>query len=390
VLPRVPVAIDDARMQEANRWLKSRGFSWAEIAPRIDLVGNVWFKTEWFLDRMDRVAARIKDTPPVDDLDVLIRLFVLQLPVTSKRFDETIPAELASSFEAMGLVTRHEGRVEAPVAVLEHDGIFIVSDTFKEMADDLALLPLGDQFPFVSTITRRPGERYLDLCTGSGIYALLRSRTNRDVIGVDINARPLGFAEFNRRLNGIDNVRFMKGDLYKAVSGKFDIISANPPFFPDREHPTEKRGDFGHGGAAGDLITNEILEGLDNHLVDGGYCFVLSFSLYWKDGSVNPNWPRMQAKGYDILQMSNAVPLDDPTVAPQGLRDALRVGAERIEFGPCVFRKHAGEKRAGWLARAPFVEKLGFDVHDLFGALSTAATDDARDEITRSYFKRHA
>jgi hypothetical protein len=61
----------------------------------------VWFKTEWFLDRMDRVAARIKDTPPVDDLDVLIRLFVLQLPVTSKRFDETIPAELASSFEAI-------------------------------------------------------------------------------------------------------------------------------------------------------------------------------------------------------------------------------------------------------------------------------------------------
>lgn len=70
--------------------------------------------------------------------------------------------------------------MEAPVAVLEHDGIFIVSDTLRVMADDLALLPLGDQFPFASTITRRPGERYLDLCTGSGIYALLRSRTNRD------------------------------------------------------------------------------------------------------------------------------------------------------------------------------------------------------------------
>jgi hypothetical protein len=52
------------------------------------------------------------------------------------------------------------------------------------------------------------------------------------VVGTDLNERAVMFAAFNARLNGVENVEFLRGDLFAPVANRrFDLILSNPPFF---------------------------------------------------------------------------------------------------------------------------------------------------------------
>lgn len=77
----------------------------------------------------------------------------------------------------------------------------------------------------------RPGERVLDMGTGSGVNALLAATRAGDVVGVDVNPAAVGAAEANARRNGIAaRVRFFESDVFDAVEGAFDVIVFDPPF----------------------------------------------------------------------------------------------------------------------------------------------------------------
>lgn len=70
----------------------------------------------------------------------------------------------------------------------------------------------------------RPGEKVLEVGTGSGIVSLfVKDRTR--VIATDINP----FACRNARLNGVDVVRT---NLFSGIRGQFDVIIFNPPYLP--------------------------------------------------------------------------------------------------------------------------------------------------------------
>src|SRR5512138_3838286 len=68
----------------------------------------------------------------------------------------------------------------------------------------------------------RPGERVLEVGTGSGVVALFLKDRAR-VIATDIS--PLACA--NARLNGVEVIR---ADLYHGVRGPFDLVVFNPPY----------------------------------------------------------------------------------------------------------------------------------------------------------------
>jgi hypothetical protein len=75
------------------------------------------------------------------------------------------------------------------------------------------------------------------------------------------------FAEFNARLNAMENVTLLTGDLYAAVAGlTFDRIVAHPPYVPSRETRLVYR----DGGADGEEVTRRIIAGLPAHLRPGG------------------------------------------------------------------------------------------------------------------------
>jgi methylase of polypeptide subunit release factors len=125
---------------------------------------------------------------------------------------------------------------------------------------------------FVDLMPRIPCADYLELCSGTGIAALVAAREFADrAWAVDITARSTRFAAFNAALNGIANFRALEGDLYTPVAGQtFDLITAHPPYVPSFETAMV----FRDGGEDGEQITRKMLAGLADHLRPGGqfYC----------------------------------------------------------------------------------------------------------------------
>jgi methylase of polypeptide subunit release factors len=388
MLPDPPQDIEDREMLDLAGWLRSSGFTWSEIAKRVGLVDHVRYKDTHNLITMNEARLRHRDTPVRDVPDLLVRLFVLHLPVPEKRFDELVPERARSSLHAMALTKKERGTIEAPLALIECEGVFVVSDTMQVLgADDLIILPTGDWVSFSSTMTRKHGRRFLDLGTGSGLHALRASATFEQSVGVDISARAITFSRFNQRLNGLSsrNIELVHGDLYAPVAGKFDVIVCAAPFHPDPEHPEGKPGgSYYSGGRTGDHLTRRILAGLDTYLEEGGYCNVLGLTLHWKDGSTNPPWRDLA--DYDIVMFHADVPLDERIAGKKLVENLRRVAPERVEFGVCVVRKHAGAKRQGWTVRAPWVARLDFDVHDLFEEVGKAGSETSRGEVVRRFF----
>ncbi|RTH97001.1 50S ribosomal protein L11 methyltransferase [Thermus scotoductus] len=73
----------------------------------------------------------------------------------------------------------------------------------------------------------RPGERVLDLGTGSGILAIAAAKLGGKALGVDIDETVLPQAEENARRNGA-GVCFLPGSLEEALPhGPFDLLVAN-------------------------------------------------------------------------------------------------------------------------------------------------------------------
>jgi release factor glutamine methyltransferase len=78
-----------------------------------------------------------------------------------------------------------------------------------------------------------PGQRALDLGTGSGAIAIALCRAGQlQVTAVDASIPALTVAERNAaRLSA--EVTFLQSDWYSGVSGRFDLIVANPPYIAE-------------------------------------------------------------------------------------------------------------------------------------------------------------
>ncbi len=75
----------------------------------------------------------------------------------------------------------------------------------------------------------------LDLCTGSGAIAVSIARYSRArVTACDISEKALLVAERNAKAARAQ-VELVKSDLFDDVEGRFDIITANPPYIPADE-----------------------------------------------------------------------------------------------------------------------------------------------------------
>ncbi|THF70684.1 peptide chain release factor N(5)-glutamine methyltransferase [Deinococcus sp. Arct2-2] len=78
--------------------------------------------------------------------------------------------------------------------------------------------------------------RVLDVGTGTGALALgiKFARSDAAVTATDISTEALALAQENATLNGLD-VQFVQADLFRGISGSFDLIVSNPPYLPDTD-----------------------------------------------------------------------------------------------------------------------------------------------------------
>lgn len=119
---------------------------------------------------------------------------------------------------------------------------YIIGETefmgLKFKVNSSVLIPRQDTETLVEEALKivQPGMRVLDLCTGSGcvIVSILHNARGVEGYAVDISKQALIVAKENAKQNDV-TVNFERSDLFDNVTGKFDVIVANPPYIPTAE-----------------------------------------------------------------------------------------------------------------------------------------------------------
>ena len=82
----------------------------------------------------------------------------------------------------------------------------------------------------------------LDIGSGTGAIsiAIANELKSSSVTGIDINEKAIELANENKTLNKIENVNFIKSDLFEKIDKdfKYDLIVSNPPYISKNEYET--------------------------------------------------------------------------------------------------------------------------------------------------------
>ncbi|HEX3000903.1 MAG TPA: HemK2/MTQ2 family protein methyltransferase [Methanoregula sp.] len=123
----------------------------------------------------------------------------------------------------------------------------------------------------------RPGDRVLEVGTGSGLIASMIAQETVTV-ATDINPH----AALSAGMEGVDVIR---SNLFDAVRGPFDLILFNPPYLPTEPH--ERIDDWLEyaldGGATGRVTIERFCDGVGRVLAPGGRVLLLISSLTGPD-----------------------------------------------------------------------------------------------------------
>ncbi|UNZ16629.1 methyltransferase [Streptomyces sp. 891-h] len=126
------------------------------------------------------------------------------------------------------------------------------------------------------------GARMLDVCTGTGIVALAGARLGAaEVHAVDVSARAALAADWNARLRGLP-VRVHRGDFLARATGRYDIVTANPPYVPHagpcgRSGPRRARA--WNAGRDGRGVLDRLCEAAPRLLAENGVLLVVHSAL---------------------------------------------------------------------------------------------------------------
>lgn len=188
---------------------------------------------------------------------------------------DIVPSAVERSYQE--LVARREKH--EPVAyitgVQEFWGL-----TFKVTPD--VLIPRADSECLIDAVLKKRTIRdvplnILDLGVGSGclLLALLTEYENAKGLGVDQSVMALNIAQTNAdKIGVLDRSVFRVSNWFEAITGRFDIIIANPPYVDDDDsslpidvsnyEPSAAL----YGGADGLDAYRTILASLPGHLYD--------------------------------------------------------------------------------------------------------------------------
>ena len=266
----VPRLGSDAEFAVVRDMLADCGFTPERISQRLGIARIDEYKPIW-RGRTNLLAAE-------NALDALILLLMDGEYVAAETLAQLLPAGAVGQMEALDLVARDPLRPEmwfAGCTLFPTRGMVLASD--RLCSPDRSPLPLTadavypaaieNTVAFMSSLPETPCGALLDIGTGTGIAALDASRYARHAWGTDIAARSVEFAEFNRRLNAIQNATLLDGDLYAPVEGlTFDRIVTHPPYVPARKDTMI----FRDGGEDGEQILRRIVEGVPRFLRTGG------------------------------------------------------------------------------------------------------------------------
>ena len=220
-----------------------------------------------------------------DPCDQLIGLFVAGESISTFRIAATLGSTATDILLETGLLCADGAAVHSPYCLYPIQGRYLTTD---RPGLQPGINPVSALYPetyiLAGAVSRTTHvHRTLDLCTGSGVHALLAVPHTDEVLGVDINPRAIDFSGFNRALNGLPSAEFALADLYEPCPAgtRYDLIVSNPPYVPSVQHPAGTT--WFSGGPTGDAILSRIIAGLDAHLADDGVAVLYAMLVHHDD-----------------------------------------------------------------------------------------------------------
>lgn len=139
--------------------------------------------------------------------------------------------------------------------------------------------PREDTYLLLEALDVRPGERFLEVGTGTGLVALHAAKVAR-AVATDVSPAAVRLARGNAAANGL-SLAVVRCDLFRGLRGTFDVIAFNPPYLAE-----PVGGDWvartWQGGPAGDELILRFLRKAPEHLADEGRIYVIVPSSYEK------------------------------------------------------------------------------------------------------------
>lgn len=229
-----------------------------------------------------------------DPCAMLSAFFFLEEPVPRPRLEELLGDDVVECLDRLYLIDSNDEQRTVFFRFQLHPLMdrFILTDghiSNRNFPDQV--YPLGSDSHTLARMAPRPQvQRSLDLCTGSGVHAVLSGGHCQQAFGLDINPRALDFSCFNAIWNRRPQVAFLESDCYENVDSptlglegacQFDLITANPPFVPTPEAIALCRG----GGQTGEEVTEKIVAGLPRMLKPDGIFSMVTNVPHFRDHS---------------------------------------------------------------------------------------------------------
>jgi len=256
----------DSEFTALRQALEAAGYTEAAVRERLGLERMGQYQLE---------GPRHLKTQPDDPLGLLIWLLIEGAPIPLDAAAQIPLAEL----RALEIVAPHANdpqHISATAMLYPVRDLYIASDRSRPPEED-QITPPPDDFvypaivpnteQYLAMLSFTPCEAFLDLCSGTGIAAMVAVRNGaRHAWAFDVTERSTHFAEFNLRLNAIANVTAARGDLYEPAGNlTFDRIAAHAPYVPVFRHNMV----FDSGGHDGEQIVRRVIEGLPRYLRPG-------------------------------------------------------------------------------------------------------------------------
>lgn len=238
----------------------------------LDSLGKSFFRVQEVWDRLD------------SEYQALSKLLLLGASITDKEAESSLLRSVVRALEPLGVLRQQDGLIYLSGYSLErYRGVWF----FVDAPDTSATLYFGyDSIGLARRLAPVAGGSALDLCSGTGIQALILAKSGMRATSIDVNPFASEMCKMNARINKVENnMEVLTGNLYDALSEnrKFDLITANPPLLPIPQglpYPF-----IGDGGADGLDLVIRIVAGAGGRLNKFGTMLIIGMTTM-KNGNV--------------------------------------------------------------------------------------------------------
>lgn len=201
---------------------------------------------------------------------ILFKMFFLNNDMKREELSGFFGEEDINAFIKSNILKKSNGNYRFNIKLIPYNDLILNQGTSWFGKDSVAFAEYINK-----DLDGKAVGKTLDLCTGTGVQAIVSKKYSERVIASNIGKQSIQNAILNSKINNLTDITFLASDLFENISEKYDIITANPPYGTVSKNPDDKE--------YGLQTVFELIENLDNYLKDGGVAMVFTESAV-KDG----------------------------------------------------------------------------------------------------------